>query len=203
MRVSCYNTPTLWIITSKRAEEWWKGARVLADPEFISRLQGRDEAAILVLVDRYYAPIGRYLSRLLGDAQLAEDLTQETFLDAYVALPRLRAESHLGAWLFQIATNRARKHLRRQRIVRWLRLDPLRDQIAGHEERVARCDAVGAALAGLPDDYRIALLLQSWAGLTTAEIAQAIGKSEEATRMTLVRAKKRFRQLYEDDPDAL
>lgn len=151
---------------------------------------------MLALVDRYYAPIGRYLARLLGDAQLAEDLTQETFLDAYVALPRLQPDSNLGAWLFQIATNRARKQLRRQRLVRWLTLDALYGHDGEHEEQVVRRDAVGAALARLPADDRICLLLQTWGGLSTAEIAQALGKSDAAVRVTLVRARRRFRELY-------
>lgn len=173
---------------------------MLADPQFVSLLRGQDEAAILALVDRFYAPITRYLCRLLGDPQLAEDLTQEAFLDAYVALPRLAPDSNLSAWLFQIATNRARKHLRRQRLVRWLHLDPFVGHTPGHEEQVARRDAVGRALAQLPDDHRICLLLQTWAGLSTAEIAQTVGKSESAVRMTLVRARRRFRTLYEEAP---
>ena len=171
---------------------------MLADPQLVRWLQGQDEAAVLVLVDRYYAPIGRYLSRLLGDIQLAEDLTQETFLDAYIALPRLRADSNLSAWLFQIATNRARKHMRRQRLVRWLSLDEFMGQSASHEEAVVQREQVGRALAQLPDDYRICLLLQTWGGLSTTEIAQVVGKGEAAVRMTLVRARRRFRTLYED-----
>lgn len=172
---------------------------MLADPEFVSQLQGQEAAAVLAMVDRYYASINRYLVRLLGDAPLAEDLTQETFLDAYVALPRLQPDSNIGAWLFQIATNRARKQLRRQRLVRWLSLDAFSGAGGGFEEQVARQDAVGAVLARLPDDDRICLLLQTWAGLSTAEIARALGKREDAVRMTLVRARRRFRALYEEN----
>jgi len=197
----CYICPRSWIIQSERSGE--KGASVLADPEFVSQLQLRDEAAMLALVDRFYAPIGRYLVRLLGDVQLAEDLTQETFLDAYVALPRLRSDSNLSAWLFQIATNRARKQLRRQRLVRWLTLDALRDHGGSHEEQVSRRDQVGRAIGQLPDDYRICLLLQIWAGLSVAEIAEIVGKGEDAVRMTLVRARRRFRALYEESSDEL
>jgi RNA polymerase sigma-70 factor (ECF subfamily) len=175
----------------------------LADPEFVSRLQLREEVAVLALVDRYYAPIGRYLSRLLGDAQLAEDLTQETFLDAYVALPRLHRDSDLSAWLFQIATNRARKQLRRQRLIRWLTLDALRDHTGGYEEQISRRDQLERVFAQLPADYRICLLLQTWGDLSVAEIAEVVGKREDAVRMTLVRARRRFRSLYEESSDEL
>jgi len=194
----CYIPPPAWITQISAQKSCKKGVRLLADPQLVSWLQGQDEAAVLVLVDRYYAPVGRYLSRLLGDVQLAEDLTQETFLDAYIALPRLRADSNLSAWLFQIATNRARKHMRRQRLVRWLSLDEFMGQSASHEEAVVQREQVGRALAQLPDDYRICLLLQTWGGLSTTEIAQVVGKGEAAVRMTLVRARRRFRTLYED-----
>jgi RNA polymerase sigma-70 factor, ECF subfamily len=176
---------------------------VLVDPQFVSQLQGQNETAVLALVDRYYAPIGRYLSRLVGDVQLAEDLTQETFLDAYVALPRLEPASNVSAWLFQIATNRARKHLRRQRLVRWLTLDVLRDHSGSPEEQVTRRDQVGQALAHLPDEYRICLLLQSWGGFSVTEIAEVVGKGEGAVRMTLMRARRRFIALYKESSDEL
>jgi RNA polymerase sigma-70 factor (ECF subfamily) len=175
-----------------------KGAPVLADPQFLRRLQIQETAAVLALVERYYAPVGHYLARLLGDPQLAEDLTQDTFLDAYVALPRLQPGSNLGAWLFQIATNRARKHLRRRRLVRWLALDALPGHRDDEADRVAQRDVVGAALARLPEHERVCLLLQVWGGLSTAEIAAAVGKREAAVRMTLVRARRRFRAHYEE-----
>jgi RNA polymerase sigma-70 factor (ECF subfamily) len=154
----------------------------LADPEFLSQLQLRDETAVLALVDAFYAPIGRYLVRLLGDADLAEDLTQETFLDAYVALPHLLPGSNVSAWLFQIATNRARKHLRRQRLISWLTLDALREHGTRYEDQIGRRDALGRAFAQLPDDYRACLLRQTWAGLSVAEIAQAVGNGADDAR---------------------
>jgi RNA polymerase sigma-70 factor (ECF subfamily) len=75
----------------------------------VSRLRDQEEPAILALVDRYYAPIHRYLTRLTGDTHVTAELTQETFIDAYNALPRLADDSNVSAWLFRIATNLARK----------------------------------------------------------------------------------------------
>ncbi len=76
-----------------------------AGRDFVGRLRQHEEHAVQVLIDGYYAPIHRYLFRLVGDRETAEDLTQEAFLHAYRALPRLAEDSNLNAWLSAIATN--------------------------------------------------------------------------------------------------
>jgi RNA polymerase sigma-70 factor (ECF subfamily) len=171
---------------------------MLADGSFIQQLRDQSESAILLMVDTYYAPITRYLTRLLGDQALANDLTQETFLSAYIALPRLRDDTNLSAWLYQIATNLARKQFRRQRLVRWL---PFLDRGGSHnpEEQAVERTGVSRALARLPADYQTCLLLHTWAGLNCAEIGKVLGKSEAATKMLLMRARNRFKTYYEEE----
>jgi RNA polymerase sigma-70 factor (ECF subfamily) len=170
---------------------------MLADRQFVSRLKDRAESAILTLVDSHYAPIFRYLYRLVGDEHIAAELTQETFLKAYTALPRLDDASNLSAWLYQIATNLARQAYRRQRLVRWLSLEQIKTQQCGFEEQVAQHDLVGQSLDQLPADYRSCLLLQIWSGLSCAEIAEVMNKSEDAVKMILSRARRRFHDVYE------
>ncbi|MCU0493713.1 MAG: RNA polymerase sigma factor [Chloroflexaceae bacterium] len=173
---------------------------MLSDQQFLSQLRSQSEAAMLLLVERFYAPIYRYLCRLTGDEQVAAELTQDSFLDAYTALPRLADDSNLSAWLYQIATNRARKHFRRQKLVRWLRLGPLTEpQQPCDEERMVQQDHVSRVLERMPNDYKTCLLLQVWGGLSCAEIGAAVGKSEDAVKMTLARARRRFRELYEEE----
>lgn len=171
---------------------------MLVDHQFVGRLREHDEAAILALVERYYDRIYRYLTGMLADPHLAAELTQETFLDAFTALPRLVDDSNLAAWLFRIATNLARKHYRRHKLVHWVALDPGAPHPADLEEQVLRHESLGRALAQLSLDQQACLLLHAWAGLTCAEIARTLGKSEEAVRMTLVRARRRFRAAYSE-----
>lgn len=170
------------------------------EPEstFIELLRARREPAVQALVDQHYSAIYRYLYRHVGNAELAEELCQETFLKAYVALPRLADDSNITAWLYKIATNEAHQHHRRRRLFAWLPLPFGQQGDPGHEGRVVEHDAVHRALARLPEAYRSALLLQIWAGLDGAEIAAALGRSEAATRTLLLRARQRFRALYEE-----
>ena len=76
--------------------------------ELVERAQQGEHAAFAALFERYNAPICRYLTRLVGSAELGHDLAQDTFFHAWRSLPRLRKGERFGPWLYQIATNLAR-----------------------------------------------------------------------------------------------
>jgi RNA polymerase sigma-70 factor (ECF subfamily) len=172
----------------------------------IGRLRAQDGAAFGLLVDAHYGRVQRYLARLLGDAETAADLTQETFLRAYAALPRLADDSDLAGWLFRIAINLARQHHRRHRLVCWARLprgeaDPVHPRLL--EDDVLQQDQIRHALDRLSLDQRSCLLLYAWTGYTCAEIGEIVGRSPDAVRMLLVRARRRFRSAYAAYRDGL
>jgi RNA polymerase sigma-70 factor, ECF subfamily len=171
----------------------------MMEPYSIVRLRAQDHGAFSALIDRQYQPVRRYLARLIGDVEAAADLTQETFLRAYLALPRLTDGSNVAGWLFRIATNLARQHYRRRHLVAWSQLSGQETyELLSHgpEEDVTRRDLMDSALAQLPLDQRSCLLLYAWTGYTCAEIGEIVGKSTAAVRMLLVRARRRFRAVY-------
>jgi len=150
------------------------------------------------IVIRYHDPIYRYLLGMVGDVEQAQDLTRDTFLKAYKALPRT-PDPALPAWLYRIATNTALAALRRRRL-RWLPFAPSDeerwpDPAPDLPTRCAEQEAVEAALARLSPRERACLLLRTRAGLTIAEIADALGLSPGAVNVALCRAKERFRAL--------
>ncbi|HEX2517290.1 MAG TPA: RNA polymerase sigma factor [Chloroflexota bacterium] len=166
--------------------------------ELLGPLRARDHLAFEALVERRYEALRRYLARLVGDGEIAADLTQETFLRAYQALPRLGDDSNVGSWLYRIATNLARQHHRHRRLVCWSRLETHQNALPGRslEEEVATRDRVRRALEGLPLDQRVCLLLYAGTGYTCAEIGGILGRSAPAVRMLLLRARRRFRAAY-------
>lgn len=172
----------------------------------IPRLQKQEEGAVTIVVDELSPELYRYLYCLLQDAEATADCVQESFLRAYAALPRLSHESNIASWLFTIATNVARNHLRRQRIVRWVQLEWLSVYQQSHENTVVQQDFVGEILAQLPINYRMCLILHYWRGLSCREIGTIMGMREVAVRKLLERARERFRTLYEchqhDDKEA-
>ncbi|NJO83613.1 MAG: RNA polymerase sigma factor [Blastochloris sp.] len=169
--------------------------------QFVRQLRDRTDAAIQELFDQFYARIYRYLARFVDDPQTAADLTQDTFLKVYLALPRLPDDTNVSAWLFQIATNVARSHYRRKRLIRWLPLEHWNTPQPSGEDQVIQRDQVDRALNALSIEYKTCLLLHVWAGLTCAEIGETIGKTASSVKMLLMRARRQFRAAYEASGD--
>lgn len=167
--------------------------------------RGADLAATFEsIVASYEAPIARYLYGMVGDLELARDLTQDTFLSAYRALPSTEI-TNLSGWLYRIATNHALSHYRRKKLVGWVSLSRLAASghdpgTSGHGEWVVTSQAVEATLAQLDPKDRACLLLKA-AGFSSEEIAEQLGCSAGAARTRLSRAREAFRQIYHGSDD--
>src|SRR3982751_737129 len=85
--------------------------------ELARRAAGGDGLAFERLTDRYYRPVGCFLLRRVGRADVVEDLAQETFLEAFRSLRQGRIPERFSTWLFGIAHNVSGKWLRRRRIL--------------------------------------------------------------------------------------
>lgn len=144
-----------------------------------------------------------YLWRVTGDEQASYDLAQETFVRAWQRFERVRRYEQPRAWLFRVATNLASNH-RRHRSVRdaaSARLSTGADTAGDPAAGVVESDAVRAALDAMPVKQRGALVLRVVYGLSLGELARALGSSEAAAKMTLSRARERFRSHYtQEDP---
>lgn len=159
------------------------------------------------LFDAHAAGLHRYLARRVG-AHDAEDLVAETFLVA----ARGGFDPGRGGergWLFGIATNLLRRHLRQEvrGYAAQARLPHDREQPAD-EVAVARAHAaqraarLAAGLAELPADERDVLLLVAWGGLEPSEVASALGVPAGTARSRLHRARRALRGLIGEDEDA-
>jgi RNA polymerase sigma-70 factor (ECF subfamily) len=170
----------------------------------VERARAGDQAAFAQLFEQYHAPILNYLHRMVSDRALAEDLTQDTFIKAYNALPRTKPDLAFKAWLYRIATNTAISHLRRGKVIKWLPFLSDRETPEEHiEKSVTRKMDISEALSKLPQHYATALLLRHYQGLSLAETAAALDVTENAAKLRLFRARKAFAQLYGVSPDGL
>jgi RNA polymerase sigma factor (sigma-70 family) len=158
--------------------------------------QARDDPqAFAPLYARYLDPVYRYCYRRLGGREAAEDATSIVFAKALTALPRYR-DGSFGGWLFAIAHNVVTDTYRRRRPEAPLVAagDPV-DRDPTPEEAALAADArqtVDTLLSSLPTDQRRVLELRL-AGLTGAEIADALGRSVAAIKMLQLRAMTRLR----------
>jgi len=147
---------------------------------------------------------------LVGEAELARDLVQDAFLDAWRGVARGEApfdaasdEIAIRRWLFTVVYRAAAKVHRRRRLIAWESLDA--DPLAGgphlppqgaFEDRVAEAAALQAALRTLDPQDAACFLLQAVYGFSTAEIAAIVGAQPDALRKRLSRAKQRLRAAY-------
>ncbi|HEX7239206.1 MAG TPA: sigma-70 family RNA polymerase sigma factor [Longimicrobiaceae bacterium] len=146
---------------------------------------------------RLYPSLFRYLHRLTGDPDVADDLAQEAFVRL---LGRRLPEEAVRVWLFTVATNlvrdRGRKAARRERI---LAAEPVRPEPVPtpeeEAERGARIAAVREALGRIPTRDREILLMRE-EGFSYAEIARVVGSAPGSVGTLLARALRKFTRAY-------
>jgi RNA polymerase sigma-70 factor (ECF subfamily) len=153
--------------------------------------------------DAYYATVYRYLLHRVFDADLAEELTAETFYRLAGSIRRVRpGRRELQMWLLRIATNLANSHQRRQRwqrllLTRWLKgraatMTVPVPHVAGDGE--ARTAQVRSVVAALPPREQSVVVLRYYAQLEYEDIAGILGCRPDAVRKRLSRAIKRLRE---------
>jgi RNA polymerase sigma-70 factor (ECF subfamily) len=180
------------------------------DRQVIHVVCNGDAEAFAMLVERYYGALTRHLTYHTGDCDVALDLAQETFADAFRDLERFDASGTFAAWLYGIAHNRLRAYWKRQRVRRFISLDwfagsaeapPLALRQPDGSEPCHERVILSHVLAGLSLPLRDALLLHSLDGFTAPEVAGILGISCSAAERRVSRAKEQFRQRYHELTD--
>lgn len=168
-------------------------------PDLITAAKG-NPAAFGRLYDLYLQPVYRYLYSRLGNAHEAEDVTSQTFITAYEALPKYREQGQFTAWLFQIARSKMNDHFRRNRYE--VELDAAERMSAGedalsaliHDEELVRLRSV---IKNLNPEEQDLIRLRYVADLTFVEIADLLGKRENAVKKTMYRLLARLKSQME------
>lgn len=164
------------------------------------------EEALAILMREYGSAVYRYCRQMVGDEDLAEEIRQMTFVQAYEALPKFARRSSLRTWLFGIARHRcldAAKMTRRRRR-RFGSLDDapdLPEPAASAEDRLAersRAGALESCLRKLAPRVRDAVVLRFQQGLSYPEIARLSGEKAPALQVRVARALPVLRRCLEE-----
>jgi RNA polymerase sigma-70 factor (ECF subfamily) len=166
------------------------------DAALLARLRAGDARAFEELVTAYQHRVFGVALRMLGSRAEAEDVAQETFLRAHRALGDFRGEARLGTWLYAIASRLCLNRLAsgERRYVRGdadalLRLPAEGGDAAAALERTELAAALHDAIAALPEERRIVVILRDLEGLAYEEIAEALGLELNTVRSRLHRAR--------------
>jgi RNA polymerase sigma-70 factor (ECF subfamily) len=157
----------------------------LADERLVELALDGDEDAYGALVQRYQRRLTAFLGQLVGDIELARELSQEAFIRAWSALARFDPRYRFSTWLFRIAHNLGIDHLRRRRLqtVGLYRTDSDGDEVEvvvaaldkdplGHLENRALAEELHQVIDNLRPEYRELVLLRHFGGLSYQEIAE-------------------------------
>ena len=170
-----------------------------SDSELIARVLAHDDrAAFGHLVERHQSAVRRFLRQLTGGREAwADDLAQDTFLEAYRCLPRFRGEARFATWLFGIAHNRYRNARRREQTAQAAAArEQAESETVPPPTRAADLSAdVAAALRRLSADEQTAVHLFYQQDLPQQEIAAIAGWPLGTVKTHLARAKDKLRLL--------
>jgi RNA polymerase sigma-70 factor (ECF subfamily) len=176
----------------------------LSDEDLMARVAEDDERAFTELVRRYQGRITNLVSRVLNDRECADDLAQEVFVRVFIHRRNYRRGSKVSTWVFTIAANLAKNEIRRRvRRRNWFSLDALQetlkdstpvlaDPTEGRDrtlEREQLQEAVGRAIATIPEKYRFSVVLRDIEGLAYEEIAMVLGIPGGTVRSRINRAR--------------
>jgi RNA polymerase sigma-70 factor (ECF subfamily) len=168
----------------------------LAQPDYgvLRKAQKGDERAFSLIVRAYEVPVFNYVTRLVGDRSLAEDLTQEVFIRVFQGLPKFSLRSKFTTWLFQVTKNRVLDELRaserRPRALVALEDIPPLEVVDAPVERVEAIDALWRAVDDLNVDLKMALLLRDVVGLSYNEIADSLETTLATVKWRIFKARE-------------
>jgi RNA polymerase sigma-70 factor, ECF subfamily len=166
----------------------------ISDGDLVELARGGDPAALRLLLERYRPSVRARALRLCGDPHDADDIAQESLLQAFTGLDRLHDPDRFAGWLAGIVLNVHRAHRRRARLLlladwpEWLH--PVSEHGLPSAEDLDRADALREAVAGLPAGQRRAVEIFYYADLP----AGSIGGSAGAAKTSLHKARRRLRE---------
>ena len=143
----------------------------------------------------YYQKVYAFLNRMCADGDLAEDLTQETFLQAYKSLYKFRGECEVFTWLAAIGKHTYFKYLKKKR----LHLDAANLDLVAQNYLKGIEKAVRKVVEDIPKKYRDVVVLRVYAELPFSQIAQILRISENSAKVIYFRAKKMLMEVLKDE----
>lgn len=172
--------------------------------DLIAKLKKGDEAAFKEVMAVYKKPIFNYLSLLLGDRQLAEELTQDTFVKVYFKAHTLKTDNAQAAkaWIYCIATNLARSEFRKKRIRQLFSLSDLNERQASYTPDIEEKLLAEQLLSLVPEKWRVPLIMKEMDNFSFEEIALMLNKPIGTVKSMVFRGKDHLKKQCLDPKGA-
>ncbi|MFO7734446.1 MAG: sigma-70 family RNA polymerase sigma factor [Candidatus Aminicenantes bacterium] len=175
----------------------------MEEKELVRLAREGSQEAFEELVKKYQSKVFSMALSFTRNREAADDLAQEVFLKAYLALPRFQGKSEFGTWLYRISVNHIKDFLRKKGRAKEVSLEDVgeislsdrdqADKAVLEAEAEARRGLVRRSVEGLPDKYRVILTLRDIQGLPYDEISRVLRLSPGTVDSRLHRARKILR----------
>lgn len=178
---------------------------VRTDEALVAACASEDRSALGELFDRYSRAVWRFVTRFLGSSSDTDDLVQATFMEVWRAAPRFRGGSTVRVWIFGVAYNLARRHVRtrgrRRAFLEGLALLPVAperplDELTGDRMLLRRAVEL---LADLRPEERVAVMMVDLEGIPSVEAARALGVRPGTFGRRLFDARRRLRDALAEE----
>jgi len=174
----------------------------------------RNEDYVLVvdpLIDQFYVPVYHLVMSILQDSDEADDIAQETFITAVQKLARYEVGTNIRAWLFTIAVNKCRDHLRKakrrfahiERLQGWFTTAFGNDSPEDAALRTETCTELWEVVNALGDKHRLPVILWFLHGLPIRQIAGILNISEGSVHSRLHYANRKLRKYVDQNGNSL
>jgi len=170
--------------------------------KIIQRCLEGDPEQYALLVDRYKAMAYNIAYRMVGDSDIAKDMSQESFISAYASLERFQYGSRFSSWLYRIVVNKCKDHMRAERDT--VQVDEISDIVPSgartpeHNLSSRQTgDMIQKALNALPEEYREVIVLKHMEELDYREISDILGVSVNALKVRAHRGREMLKELLE------
>jgi RNA polymerase sigma-70 factor (ECF subfamily) len=174
------------------------------EEKIVKQILQKDERALLFFYRTHHASVLRYVHRQVGHTGIAEELTQDCFLDFIEGLRNFRGESSLKTYLFSIARYKVIDHIKKKKIKKIL-FSALPKSVVENMASVFMDDQleqkelaqkIEKTISLLPNDYRLILRLKYMDGRRIKEIARVLALTFKAAESLLYRARQAFIRTY-------
>lgn len=177
--------------------------------ELIEGCRSNSQKAQMQIYKLYYRAMYNTALRILNDTAEAEDVMQESFLQAFQRIDTYRGDASFGSWLKRIVVNRSLDILKKNQTGYSLdELDHEPAEASMEEEDYmmvlsSKVEAIRKGIHHLPDNYRVVLSLYLLEGYDHEEIAQVLGINENLSRIRYFRARKKLLEYLGNDAAAI
>jgi len=191
----------------------------LSEKEIISALRSGDTRAFENLLDQFQDKVYRSCLSYLPNAQEAEDIAQEVFVEVYQSIHKFEAKSSLSTWIYRITTNKCLEHLRKKKAKKRFGFlqsisggeieEDKRAYLSDYNHPGAKLEAkeklalLQKAVESLPDSQRVVITLFYFEQKSQKEIGKITGRSVSSVESLLFRAKKKLETLLGPHRDEL